>query len=80
MVEIMAPVSQKKMERVGHWPVVEPGCFNSRALLLNLTPVCFPSLCYKAVFPSLRTALAAERFFVVGALPCIVRCLAASWP
>lgn len=65
----MAPALQMRVERVVP-AVVDPGpepvCSDSRALLLNLTLLCFPSLPYKAVFPRLGMAFGAECFFVVG--------------
>lgn len=58
---IMVSVLQMRIERLDHVPGFEPGFepgpSNSRALLVNLTPLCFPSFCCKAVFPTLGTPL-----------------------
>lgn len=64
MVKITVSVLQMGMEESGQLlvaePGFEPGPSDSSALLLNLTPLCFPSLCCKAGFLSLGTTLGAE--------------------
>lgn len=76
------PVLQMRMVTSGHLLVIEPGLepvtSGSRALLLNLTLPCFPSLCCKAGFPRLSSALGAEWLFVVGGALGTVGCSAAS--
>lgn len=78
----MVPVLQMRMVTSGHLLVIEPGLepvtSGSRALLLNLTLPCFPSLCCKAGFPRLSSALGAEWLFVtaLGTVGCSAASLA----
>lgn len=69
----MVPVLQKRMERFGHLPVVDPGfapgLLDSEALLLNGTLASLGSVVQPV--SSLGTTSGSGRFFVVG---CPVHC------